>query len=233
MEEESPGWKTEDVMRIHVFVEGQTEESFVRELLIEYFSSQGVHLNPILVRTSRTGKGGVVSYAKIRRQVERKCLEDSTSCVTTMIDLAKLPTDFPGKDSILDSWGPVQRVEHLEAQWRNDLCHRNFYPNIVLHEFESLLFSDLRHFSAWFCSKEVNRLLLERQPFSSPELVNEGPETTPFKRISRCCPKYQKTLHGPLIALDIGLDAIRRECEHFNSWIEGLVSLGAEGMSHD
>jgi integrase/recombinase XerD len=47
------------MMRINVFVEGQTEETFVRELLYEYFLEKNIYLNPILVKTSSTGKGGV------------------------------------------------------------------------------------------------------------------------------------------------------------------------------
>ena len=48
--------------RVHVFVEGQTEETFVRELLYGYLLRNNVYLNPILVRTSATGKGGIVRY---------------------------------------------------------------------------------------------------------------------------------------------------------------------------
>jgi len=52
--------------RVHVFVEGQTEETFVRELLYDPLVHRGVFLNPILLRTSAGGRGGVVSYGKIR-----------------------------------------------------------------------------------------------------------------------------------------------------------------------
>ncbi|MFC4158431.1 DUF4276 family protein [Chitinimonas lacunae] len=38
-------------------------------------------------------------------------------------------------------------------------------------------------------------------------------------------PNYQKTVHGPLIACDIGLDAIRRACPHFNGWLQAMEAL--------
>jgi len=38
-------------------------------------------------------------------------------------------------------------------------------------------------------------------------------------------PDYQKTIHGPLIALDIGLDAMRKACPHFNAWLQRLEQL--------
>ncbi|MDF5727770.1 MAG: hypothetical protein PUP92_06955 [Rhizonema sp. PD38] len=50
-----------DTCMIQVFVEGQTEETFGRKLLYGYFQSKNIYLNPIFVKTSSTGKGGVVS----------------------------------------------------------------------------------------------------------------------------------------------------------------------------
>jgi hypothetical protein len=44
------------MMRVHVFVEGQTEETFVKELLYGYFLRKNIYLNPILLKTSETGK---------------------------------------------------------------------------------------------------------------------------------------------------------------------------------
>ncbi|WP_199769702.1 DUF4276 family protein [Aeromonas sp. ASNIH2] len=55
--------------------------------------------------------------------------------------------------------------------------------------------------------------------------MNNSPQTAPSKRILALVPNYKKTLHGPLIAEDIGLDAIRAQCPHFNRWIERLLVL--------
>ena len=63
--------------RVYVFCEGQTEEVFVREVLSPYFQRLDVWLNPIVVRTSRHGRGGVTSYGKIKWQVQKKCREDA------------------------------------------------------------------------------------------------------------------------------------------------------------
>ena len=51
--------------RVNIFVEGQTEETFVREILYEHFQRLTIYLSPILIRTSKTGKGGVSTYGKI------------------------------------------------------------------------------------------------------------------------------------------------------------------------
>lgn len=58
--------------RIYVMVEGQTEEAFVTELLAPHFAHAGRYLIPIIVSTSRGHKGGMVSYAKVRPQLQRK-----------------------------------------------------------------------------------------------------------------------------------------------------------------
>ena len=34
-------------------------------------------------------------------------------------------------------------------------------------------------------------------------------------------------LHGPLIAVEIGLDSLRQACPHFNSWLLRLEQLAA------
>ncbi|NJN51085.1 MAG: DUF4276 family protein, partial [Gammaproteobacteria bacterium] len=45
--------------------------------------------------------------------------------------------------------------------------------------------------------------------FRSPEEINEGRESHPSHRLMQIAPAYQKTLHGPLLALEMGLTVIR------------------------
>ncbi|MEA5574487.1 DUF4276 family protein [Calothrix sp. UHCC 0171] len=213
------------MIRVNVFVEGQTEETFVRELLYGYFQNKNIYLNPILVRTSTTGKGGVVSYAKIKPQLHRKCLEDKTAFVTTMFDLYALPNDFPGSDSLPKTSDPFQKAEYLEAEMGKDIGHKNFIPNLLVHEFEGLLYSNPQVFVGWFDESVVGILQGERDVFPSPEHINDSPVTAPSKRIRNCCEGYDKPLHGSLLAIDIGLDTIRRECQHFHKWLLRLENI--------
>jgi len=60
---------------------------------------------------------------------------------------------------------------------------------------------------------------------SMPEDIDHDPSGAPSKRILAVMPSYQKTVHGPLIACDIGLDAMRRDCPHFNGWLRKLEAL--------
>ncbi len=213
------------MIRINVFVEGQTEETFVRELLYSHFQKQNIYLNPILVRTSTTGKGGVVSYAKIKPQLNRKCLEDQKAFVTTMFDLYALPNDFPGFTSMPSTTNLFDKVKHLEEEMGNDIGHTNFIPNLIVHEFEGLLYSNPQAFASWFEEFSVSTLKAERNAFPSPEHINDSPITAPSKRILACCDGYEKPLHGCLIAIDIGLDTMRQQCQHFNQWLTRLENI--------
>jgi len=211
--------------RIHVFCEGQTEETFVRELLYEYFSNFNIFLNPIIIRTSKVGKGGVSTYAKIRNQLERKCKENKGSFITTMLDLYALPEDCPGMENFPSTPDPYIKAEHLEKAMADDLNYSNFIPNIIIHEFEGLLFSMPEAFKLWFGDEVVVNLMNERKNFVSPEHINDSYLTAPSKRILKYCCGYDKIMHGSLIALDVGLHKIRQECTHFDRWLKKLEDL--------
>ena len=79
-----------------------------------------------------------------------------------------------------------------------------------------MLYSNPQAFAEWFDESAVSILQAERNAFSSPEHINDSPLTAPSKRIRNSCQGYDKPLHGSLLAIDIGLDTIRFECQHFN-----------------
>jgi len=49
---------------VHILVEGQTEETFVSEVLAPHLWSINIHVNPVLLNTG-TGRGGVLSLIHI------------------------------------------------------------------------------------------------------------------------------------------------------------------------
>lgn len=189
------------MVRVHIFCEGQTEETFVRDVLQDHLNRHDVFLNPIVIRTSATSRGGMVSYAKLRRQIDRKCKEDPSAHVSSLIDLYGLPNDFPqGSTSIDSQVDPYQKVQMVENAFAIDINHSNFIPNLLLYEYEALLFSDVSKFGNWFPSDVVQSLLNEVQSAPTPEHVNDNPNSAPSKRVLRYCVGYDKPLHGSLIA---------------------------------
>jgi hypothetical protein len=217
------------VTRVYLLVEGQTEEAFVRELLVPHFSRTGMYLSPIIVKTSAGHKGGLFSYAKIKPQLLRLCKQDTQAYVTTLFDLYALPRDFPGRS---DADYPTaasgqKKAAFLEARLASDLNVRNFIPYLMTHEFEALLFSEPNEFKLWTDDEAVfHRLSDIARVHATPEDINDNPHTAPSKRILEIMPGYQKTIHGPLIACGIGLDTLRRACPHFHGWLRQLESLG-------
>ena len=194
--------------RVLVFVEGQTEETFVRDLLVPYFSRLGIYLTPILAQTSPGHKGGIVSYGKVKHQLTRLCRQDQGAYVTTMMDYYGLPNDFPGLDGrVADAHEQVMR---LELALQQDIDAPNFIPNLMLHEFEALLFSAPEKIAEWLDDQALLAPMAAiRGAFATPEHINNSPQTAPSKRILALVPHYKKTVDGPLIAEDIGLDTIR------------------------
>ena len=152
-----------------------------------------------------------------------------------MIDLYRLPTDFPGRNSLPLTGGAYERVARLEAQLSKDMITRlrglavadRLIPYIQLHEFEALLFSEPSAFLEAFPANQsaVEQLRAIRAQFHNPEEIDESPDNGPSKRILYILSDYQKPVDGLLIAGRIGLDVIRRECRHFDDWITRILAV--------
>ena len=213
--------------RVYVMVEGQTEEAFVREVMDKVYSPVGVYLTPIGVQTSPGHKGGVPSFAKVKPQIERMCAHDTGAYVTTLFDYYALPTDFPGYAALAGLvYAPaVTKVLHLEQALSVAIGNARFIPNLMLHEFEALLLTDVNAFAEWTDKPAALAPLYAARAVSAPEDINDSVHTAPSKRIAGAMAGYQKTFHGPLIADTIGLDAMRAACPHFAGWLARLDTM--------
>lgn len=216
--------------RLLIYVEGQTEETFVRDVLAPYLWTLGLHPEPTLARTKRTRsgqtfKGGITSHQRVGRDIRRLLGDSQAVAVTTMLDYYHLPGDFPGKDSLPAS-SCYERVRYLETQFEYEISEPRFVPFLTLHEFEALLFSQAAIIESAFPDSQIaGRLTAEAALFATPEEINEGADTHPAARILKHAPGYRKPLHGPLIANRIGLATIRSRCPHFDQWLTNLAEL--------
>jgi hypothetical protein len=217
------------MIRIKILVEGQTEETFVRNVLAPLYVRQQIFITPIIVLTSPGHKGGVTSYGKVKHQLIRLCRQDRGAVITTMLDLYGLPSDFPGKqnDAYPINGSGEQKAAFLEERMGADIGEENLIPYFSVHEFEALLFVEPGKFADWIDDEgPVEQLSqIKAQAGGLPEQINDNPNTAPSKRILALVPHYKKPLHGPLIAEDIGLDAMRHACPHFNDWLQRLDQL--------
>jgi len=213
--------------RVYILVEGQTEEAFLNEVMVKPYAEKGVYLLPIIVNTSPGHKGGLASYYKVERQIDRLCRQDSGAYVSTIFDYYALPTDFPGHAALgsLGTASATIKVTHLEQQLGAAIARPNFIPNLMLPEFETLLLTDVEAFAEWIDDDSLLDPLRQVRLRTAPEEINDGVQTAPSKRVLSVIKGYQKTVHGPLIAASIGLDAMRRACPHFHSWLTKLDRL--------
>ena len=223
------------MIRLHVICEGQTEEAFVKELLIPRFRQKGIELIPGLI--GKPGhKGGNVNIQRLEKDVRIRLLTERTAFVTTFFDFYGLSMDFPGKAeaarcvSVQDKAACVQSamVRELGKSLDENALWR-FIPYVQMYEFEALLFSHPAALAKGLDRPDLESALQRiRDAFDSPEQINDSPVTAPSKRILRLIPGYQKPLNGVIAALEIGLLTIRQECEHFSAWLTRLESF-AEG----
>lgn len=214
-----------------ILVEGQTEETFVRECLSPHLGAVGLWLDITIVKTKRPAgapshKGGVSTFGKIDRDLRRLLGDSNASVITTMIDYHGLPGDFPGMPS-RPLGRPRARVEHLQAHWFQIVQDPRFIPFLVLHEFEALLFSDWSAWSAVFPGDGNALQQLKGQLHAlAPEEVNERPGFHPSGRIdSALAGRYQKVAQGAQLARRIGLTAMRNRCPHFHEWVTRLEQV--------
>lgn len=229
--------------RLNLIVEGQTEETFTSSLLAPHLATFGVVAAARSVATSRNRtviyRGGLIDYGRVRRDIVSWLKQDQhgDAYFTTMFDLYALPNDFPGYAEARKINDAYRRVAYLEKSFANDLGTPRFIPYIQLYEFETLLFADVQQFDWEFLDhqaaiNQLNQILAE---FGNPELIDDGVETAPSKRIIRWIPEYQtrKASTGPLIAEKIGLAKIRQVCKHFSDWLTKLEQLGPLGNQEE
>ncbi len=226
------------MVRLYLFAEGQTEQTFADTVLKSHLANYGVYMHrPVLIaharKKGRLHKGGGRNFTVMQNEIIRLLKQETAKNVffTTMIDLYALHANFPGtEESEKLRHNHYMRVEVLERSWFEETGDSRFIPFIQLHEFEAYLLSDVSQFAYFFDKTDskisILKKIVDRVP--SPELIDDGQHTAPSKRIIAVFPEYEdlKTVVGPQMAEKIGLANIRARCPHFEAWIQRLVKLG-------
>lgn len=223
--------------RLPIHVEGETEETFVNEVLRPHPYRHGyANVGARLIGNARLRdrRGGIRAWSTVRKDILRHLKADPDCLATTMVDYYAMPQigfkAWPGR-AVAGSLPFAQKVATVESALyediRNELGKRfnpaRFIPFVVIHEFEGLLFSDCVLFSQGIGRPDLaDAFQAVRDEFASPEEINDSPVTAPSKRVEGLVQGYQKPLLGTLAVLEIGLANIRRECPHFREWLSRL-----------
>lgn len=218
------------MINLYVLCEGQTEEQFVKQVLSPYLLNDGIISIAVIFATKRTAAkkfcGGVTDYGKIKDQIIKLARSHPNEYVTTMLDYYGLSGTLPNVN--IDTSGLIQRIEAIESLVDQDLGLSNCFFNLMVHEFEAILFSNTDEFIQVTDGPTVSRIQAIRTAYSSPEFIDDSPETAPSKRIEFLIPTYKKVADGILLAESIGIDRIMRECPHFRSWIGKIRAIAAK-----
>lgn len=226
--------------RLLVHVEGETEESFVNEVLSPHLVGCGYEsVSARLIGNARlrTRRGGIRAWSAVRDDITRHLKEDQGCIATTMVDFYALPQSggraWPGRAAA--SLAPFVNkssivctalAADISSAMGNNFIPSRFVPYVVMHEFEGLLFSDCGAFgNAIGRADLVADFENIRNQYTTPEEINDSPITAPSKRVEALVEGYEKPLLGTLAALEIGLPKIRAECPNFDGWLVKLESL--------
>jgi uncharacterized protein DUF4276 len=215
------------VRHLHILCEGQTEEIIARDLIEPRFAGKDAWVTWSIFTTKRPAggpafKGGLSTWPKLESELRKLLRDSSTTVLTTMLDYYAFPGDAPGMAD-RPHGSPHDRVRHVESALAKAIGDKRFLPNLVLHETEAWVLADCRRLGEVMGdpgpAAELERIVrLE----SGPELVNDGVDTAPSKRIMHAYPRYAKTIDGPLVIADVGLDSIRSSCPHTDDWLREI-----------
>lgn len=203
------------MVRLAISVEGLTEERFIKMVIVPYLQKRCIYAEPLQLGCS----GGDVSLSRIKKDLNN--LANSFDKVTTLYDFY----GFRGKavdenkasleDKIIDCVATPLREKII--------------PYVQMFEFEGILFSspeaienNIQQTGLADWAKNVLQ-----QFGDDPEKINDSSQTAPSKRLLNKT-NYIKTVHGPDIAKEIGLDALREKCTGFGEWLNKLEELRNE-----
>ena len=200
--------------RLAIVVEGRTETDFIKNVLSPHLLEREVYPFP-------NSLDGNVSLERLAHRMAG--LLYSHDRVTSLVDFYGFKRrNAAGPDELQNRIDDAVR-QRMPPNW--DSSHAFAY--VQQHEFEALLFSDAGAFSVLpgISNEQVALLSAIQNQFITPEDINDRPDTAPGKRIANIIPRYNKRANGYLVALEIGLPAIRLACPRFDAWLARLESL--------
>lgn len=230
-------------INIYIVVEGQTEQTFVRDVLAPQIAYKGIYLHPALI--GKPGhKGGVIQFDRAKIDICNFLKQRNDTYISTMFDYFRIDSKWPGKAEVLQqirngaTLTAIHKAKILETATRNEIVRalsgcdseNRFVPYIEMHEFEALLFSnvDILAEKTGIDASHIRKII---QKYNNPEEINDDPVKVPSERLKALKNGYRKVAMGKTVSDAIGIQAIRRQCPHFNNWLTKLEHLkgGANG----
>jgi hypothetical protein len=204
------------LIRIGMVVEGPTEVEFIKRVVApQYYEN-----NCFFQASSLDGNIDINRLSSEMLKFWR-----SVDAVTSLVDFY----GFKGKGEMSADELEQAVRGYLTERLTRDFDEKYLFPYVQVHEFEGLLFSDVKPFGHVFGNVGlVGELQRIRNHFASPEDINDSSRTAPSKRLGQLIPGYKKILHGAWIGSDIGLPQMQKECPRFDRWMAHIDNLAGK-----
>jgi len=224
-------------VEIFIVVEGQTEQTFVRDVLAPAIAPKGIYLSAALI--GKPGhKGGNVFFDRAKVDICNFLKQRNDIYVTTMFDYFRIDSKWPGRTDVQRkarngiTLTAIDKANILESATHDEIIsafpsynsENRFIPYIEMHEFEALLFSDA-NILAEKTEIDVSKIEEILDEHGAPEEINEDPLKAPSKQLEALKSDYRKVAMGKTVSEVIGIEKIREQCPHFNDWLVKLEQL--------
>lgn len=215
-------------IEVVAIVEGATEENFIKKILAPYLGYKNIGMHATQV--SKPGqKGGDVRFDRVKNDILLHLKQRSDTIVTLFLDYYGI-SEWPGLDSIKPNFAPslieqtlkdYTMIKIKELLPDMPIEHR-FLPFFIVHEFETLLFSNSEALARGLGVDEAMIRNTISQFNGDLERINNSKETAPSKRLEKWMPTYKKTVTGIPVAEEIGVDQMRFSVPLFDEWLNTL-----------
>lgn len=210
--------------RLHIIVEGETEEKFLKEILFPFLPIKNTKTCSKIKQT----RGGLINYEHLKKDI-LNCINQSNILLTTMIDFYGMPENFPNFEKCQNKKTTDEKIKCLQQGIYDDISNNGeinytdtFIPHIAKYEFEALVFSDKNILKEYFGENEINQAELNKVINIEPEEINNSKKTAPSKKLKKIVTGYNKINDGIAIIEKIGLNKVLQKCPHFKNWIEKI-----------
>lgn len=219
---------------LYIIVEGQTEAEFVERLLIPYLSNRGLYTNIQPIKITMSGGGhGFNNIEHFGNTIRPLLHYRDQPIITTMIDYAGINSEqkMPNYLQCIENSGVEQRILCMEESLKSYVnaikTYPDFIPNILRHEFETLLFANPEDGFDLELEQIKTEIVALKGQFGNIEDINSTPEGFPSKRIEAIYKFYKKRYNKITDGVDIaeltGIEKILGECPRFRAWIDQVI----------
>ncbi len=85
-----------------------------------------------------------------------------------------------------------------------------------------MIFTDIAKLEEAYFEDDLTALKECVKEQENPELINNGAETAPSKRIMNCISNFDKANVGVSVLEKIGIENIAAKCRHFDEWLRRI-----------